>query len=110
MLFFLLCNCAPPTAALLGPAITGAKTGNVLQAGLSYSSNSLIKNQTGKTTSEHIKTLLKINDNISVSEIDPKEEKKIFVKKNDIEIKASIKESTEEEYKAFLSSVKKILK
>ena len=42
------------TTALLGPSMTIATTGNVLQAGLQYSANSVIKNETGKNTFEHL--------------------------------------------------------
>jgi len=35
---FLLGNCASPGSALLGPVITGAKTGSAYQASISYSS------------------------------------------------------------------------
>ena len=42
------------SAGLIGPAITVATTGNIYQAGLSYSSNKIIKKETGKSTSEHI--------------------------------------------------------
>ena len=38
----LLTNCATPTSALLGPIFTGAKTGSIYQASLSYSSNRII--------------------------------------------------------------------
>ena len=37
-----LTNCATPTSALLGPIFTGAKTGSIYQASLSYSSNRII--------------------------------------------------------------------
>jgi hypothetical protein len=40
-LFFLLSNCAAPTASLFGPMITGAKTGSIYQASLSYGSNKI---------------------------------------------------------------------
>ena len=39
---FLLTNCATPTSALLGPIFTGAKTGSIYQASLSYSTNRII--------------------------------------------------------------------
>ena len=39
----ILTNCYTPGAALLGPSITVATTGNVYQAGLSYSSSHLVK-------------------------------------------------------------------
>ena len=38
----LLSNCASPTSAFLGPIFTGAKTGSIYQASLSYGSNRLI--------------------------------------------------------------------
>ena len=50
LLFFsliLLSGCLQ-TTALLGPSMTIATTGNVLQAGLQYGANTAIKNETGK--------------------------------------------------------------
>ena len=41
--------------ALLGPGMTIATTGNVLQAGFQYGANTAIKNETGKNTYEHLK-------------------------------------------------------
>ena len=41
--------------ALLGPGITIATTGNVLQAGFQYGANSVIEKETGKNTFEHFK-------------------------------------------------------
>ena len=38
----LLTNCTTQTSALLGPIFTGAKTGSVYQASLSYSSGKII--------------------------------------------------------------------
>ena len=38
----LLSNCTTPASALLGPIFTGAKTGSVYQASLSYGSNRII--------------------------------------------------------------------
>ena len=42
------------TTSLLGPGMTIASTGNILQAGVQYGANSAIKNETGKDTFEHI--------------------------------------------------------
>ena len=66
-LLFFLNGCVQNTA-LLGPAYTLASTGNVYHAGLSYGSNEAIKNITGKSPTENIKSLtdnkkLKIEDN-----------------------------------------------
>ena len=47
----LLTNCTTPTSALLGPIFTGAKTGSVYQASLSYSSGKII-NQIKKFNKE----------------------------------------------------------
>tara|TARA_Y100001958_G_C21196329_1_gene523614 strand:+ start:422 stop:739 length:318 start_codon:yes stop_codon:yes gene_type:complete len=38
----LLANCSIPNTAFLGPVYTGAKTGNVLQTSLSYSSGKIL--------------------------------------------------------------------
>ena len=42
------------TTALLGPGLTMATTGNVLQAGFQYGANSVIEKETGKNTFEHL--------------------------------------------------------
>jgi hypothetical protein len=41
--FLALTNCSAPGTALLGPIFTGAKTGSVYQASLSYSTSKIIK-------------------------------------------------------------------
>ena len=43
ILLFLLTNCSAPGSAFLGPIFTGAKTGSISQASLSYSSGKLIE-------------------------------------------------------------------
>ena len=43
------------TTALLGPGLTIASTGNIMQAGFQYGANTAIKNETGKNTFEHLK-------------------------------------------------------
>tara|TARA_B100000035_G_scaffold246436_1_gene215106 strand:- start:391 stop:687 length:297 start_codon:yes stop_codon:yes gene_type:complete len=48
------------TTALLGPGITVAATGNVMQAGFHYGANSVIEKETGKNTFEHFQST--IND------------------------------------------------
>ena len=55
LLFFL--NGCVQSAALLGPAYTLSSTGNIYQAGLSYSSNQAVKKITGKSPTENIKSL-----------------------------------------------------
>ena len=44
--------------AYLGPAITGASTGKIYQAGLSYGTNMIMEHATGKTASEHMLEML----------------------------------------------------
>ena len=44
--------------AYLGPAIGGASTGKIYQAGLSYGTNMIMLQTTGKTTSEHMVDIL----------------------------------------------------
>ena len=53
--FLILLNGCIQTTALLGPGVTIATTGNVLQAGLQYGANSVIEKETGKNTLEHFK-------------------------------------------------------
>ena len=57
MCFVFLSGCFQ-SIALLGPAITGASTGKIYQAGLSYGTNVLMFQATGKTTSEHMLDIL----------------------------------------------------
>ena len=56
-LLFFLNGCVQSTA-LLGPAYTLASTGNIYQAGLSYSSNQAVKKITGKSPTENIQNLV----------------------------------------------------
>ena len=48
--------------AYLGPAIGGASTGKIYQAGLSYGTNMIMLQATGKTTSEHMMDILNSNE------------------------------------------------
>ena len=48
--------------ALLGPAMTGASTGKIYQAGLSYGTNVIMLQATGKTTTEHMLDILNSNE------------------------------------------------
>jgi hypothetical protein len=57
----ILNGCIEPTA-FLGPAITISNSGNVYQASLSYASNQVILNSTGKTPLEHLNSLTERND------------------------------------------------
>ena len=50
--FLIFLNGCLQTTALLGPGVTIATTGNVLQAGFQYGANSVIEKETGKNTFE----------------------------------------------------------
>ena len=52
-----LSGCIQSTA-LLGPGVTIATTGNVMQAGLQYGANTAIKKETGKDALAHLKSAL----------------------------------------------------
>ena len=52
--FLIFLNGCLQTTALLGPGLTIATTGNVLQAGFQYGANSVIEKETGKNTFEHL--------------------------------------------------------
>jgi predicted RNA-binding protein Jag len=70
LIFIFLSGCIQSTA-LLGPGITIATTGNVMQAGLQYGANTAIKNETGKDALTHLK------DAVEVKEDSQKFQKKI---------------------------------
>ena len=55
--FVMLTGCFQ-SIVLLGPAITGASTGKIYQAGLSYGTNMIMLQATGKTTTEHMFDIL----------------------------------------------------
>ena len=57
MCFIFLSGCFQ-SIVLLTPAITGASTGKMYQAGLSYGTNMIMEQITGKTTSEHMLGIL----------------------------------------------------
>jgi len=59
------------SSALLGPGVTIATTGNVMQAGLQYGANSAIKKETGKDALTHLK------DAVNEEQDNQKLEKKI---------------------------------
>ena len=46
------------STALIGPGITVATTGNVLQAGFQYGANTAIKKETGKDTFSYLKDVV----------------------------------------------------
>ena len=56
-LLFFFNGCVQSTA-LLAPAYTLTSTGNIYQAGLSYSSNQAVKKITGKSPTENIQSLV----------------------------------------------------
>ena len=60
ILFFLLSNCTAPTASLFGPLMTGAKTGSIYQASISYGSNKIfndLKDSYNKKSNEISKNI-----------------------------------------------------
>ena len=58
----LLNGCTSPSA-MIGPAYTLSSSGNAFQAGLSYGSNELITQYTGKTPIENLTELRVIEEN-----------------------------------------------
>ena len=59
----LLNNCVQSTA-LMGPALTVASTGNVVQAGIQYGTNHAIKKETGKDAFQHIASIVEEEEKI----------------------------------------------
>ena len=69
-LFILIClfflnNCASPTSALLGPIFTGAKTGSIHQASISYGSNKIFNQIKEGNKLNNFKNMKSRNHNIS---------------------------------------------
>ena len=54
LIYTFLSGCIQSTA-LLGPGVTIATTGNIMQAGFQYGANSVIKKETGKDAFTHLK-------------------------------------------------------
>jgi len=79
----ILSNCTQ-TVALLGPAMTGAKTGNIYQSGFSYASSNIIKKQFGQSPSEFVQSrLIKINNKDKTSLIANEKSKLIKINNKD---------------------------
>ena len=55
--FFFLNGCIQATA-FLGPGLTVATTGNIMQAGFQYGTNTAIKKETGKNSFEHLQEIV----------------------------------------------------
>ena len=66
--FVLLSNCSTPTTAFLGPFITGAKTGSVYQASLSYGSNRIINNL--REIDKKLSSKINIMNDLNISTFD----------------------------------------
>ncbi|MDC1080383.1 hypothetical protein OAS15_04375 [Candidatus Pelagibacter sp.] len=80
MIFIFLSGCIQSTA-LLGPGVTLATTGNIMQAGFQYGANTAIKNETGKDVLTHLK------DAVDEEQDSQKVEKKIkTIVKNTIDV------------------------
>jgi hypothetical protein len=108
----ILSNCVTTSASFLGPVITAAKTGNVYQAGLSYTSNNIIKNQLGSYPSEYVINLIKQDSDEDTQ--NPYEDGLILSinksnKLKNIELSLN-SENNEHTYDEFIKAVEKILK
>ena len=66
----LLSNCTTPTSAFLGPIFTGAKTGSVYQASLSYGSNRII-NKMREVTQNNFQEMNSLNSDLSTDDRNP---------------------------------------
>lgn len=110
IIFIVLLNGCVQSTALLGPIFTGASTGSVAQAGLSYGSNHVIKTITGKTSGENIQELLmpKKSDNKTIKLIKKNSQDLIDKKKSDEEIIKSAKEDLKKDSMDFYASVKNL--
>ena len=55
--FFFFNGCIQATA-FLGPSLTVATNGNIIQAGFQYGTNTAIKKETGKNSFEHLQDIV----------------------------------------------------
>ena len=110
IIFILLFNGCVQGTALLGPIFTGASTGSVAQAGLSYGSSYMVKNMTGKTTAENIQKLLvtKKSDNKTTKLIKKTSQELIDKKKNSNNTVKLVKKNIKKNSKDFFASVKNL--
>ena len=74
-----LSGCIQSTA-LLGPGVTIATTGNIMQAGFQYGANTAIKKETGKDVLTHLKDVVEEEQNNKKIELTVKD-----IAKNTIE-------------------------
>ena len=82
--------CTTPTA-MLGPVYTLSSTGNTFQAGLSYGTNELITNYTGKTPIQNLQDISsKNNESKNIKKSTLESEDFYFLVKNKIEKTSSI--------------------
>ena len=87
----LLMGCTSPSA-MLGPAYTMSSSGNILQAGLSYGSNELITQYTGKTPIENLKdaSSIEVKEKTNIEKNTLESEDFYILVKNKIEKTGSI--------------------
>ena len=109
-------NCVQTTATLFGPAFTAAKTGSLYQAGLSYSSNNILKKHLGKDPSTYVRDLFvqSFNQNKPTNTVKVKYQTisthYTLISENDEDDYVEIFENDEDDYTEFMMAVKKTLK
>lgn len=103
--FTFLSNCVQPSSSIFSPLITGAKTGNVYQSGLSYVSSDIIKKKFGKTPTQYVTTFINQYSNTEKN-IDKKSTLSPSV---NLEVTQDYND-TKDDHKNFMMAVKKMLK
>jgi len=97
MLIF-VSGCYQSSASLVGPAYTLSSSGNIYQAGLTYSLNHTLEKKTGLSTIEYGKKIL--------TKIEKKKDKiNVYTQQKKEKIKKKFKD-TKAEHEAFLATVK----
>tara|TARA_B100001057_G_C22710139_1_gene895412 strand:+ start:85 stop:402 length:318 start_codon:yes stop_codon:yes gene_type:complete len=67
ILLIFLSNCSTAPTALLGPILTGAKTGSIYQTSISYGSNKILNDLRKKNKSEELKNSFTADTFLSTS-------------------------------------------
>ena len=108
----MLNNCVQSTAALFGPALTIAKTGNIYQAGLSYGTNHVVQRATGKSPIQHISEFLDPQNehegNLATIVKKNIKNTKLKIKKQQSDFVSAVNNNIEEEKKKLKNYINKL--
>ena len=98
-------SCVQPSSSIFGPLVTGAKTGNVYQSGLSYVSSDIIKKKFGSTPTQYVTKFINQYSNTEKNI----NKKSTISQSENLEFAQDYKDSKDDHHN-FMMAVKKMLK